>query len=278
LSNNANGEALLALVSLCIFLLLVYAAGNDSQTIATNKNVNTVIGEQVTLTNLAIIPYDWGRYDLYGEIVYTTTAFPDPPSQPQIVNYDTEVERTVGAGSAHIGPYVSPSENTAREINGPSVYFSPGDVLYFYCWIKTTKSEFGDTGFCGARTGIDFYGSLGRITAIQSDGQHGVYPNEQDSAIQAHYVPWESDWTLRVINFTIPVTLTADGGGGAYSQGQQVTPLGALPWMQIWSSTYGNTDDGEAWFADAELYINEEPAATVPIPVAHAIYSMMRRR
>jgi hypothetical protein len=57
------------------------------------------------------------------------------------------------------------------------------------------------------------------------------------------------------MDFIVQNQYPADGVLG-YPAGQLETPNHIAPWIQVWSDNYGNTDNGLAWFADAELYIN----------------------
>ena len=192
------------------------------------------------LHNLASIPSHW-------YLTYSTG--------PQIIHLDSSVTYN-GEASVRLDKHTSADVNTARECNTGAYSIKPGDHIVFSCWMKTTESGYGDTNpFSGARIGIDFWNSGGRINGLASDGQHGLYPNEQSSAVQEFYVPWGSDWTLKIIDFIVPQKMTADGFFG-YPAGTSQTPSAMILWMQVWSSTYGSTDPGHAWFANAQLYIN----------------------
>jgi hypothetical protein len=61
--------------------------------------------------------------------------------------------------------------------------------------------------------------------------------------------------------------------GSGYPVGQMVTPTAIIPWMQVWSSTYGAADSGQAWFADAELYISSSEAPSIEIWTNKATYA-----
>ena len=146
--------------------------------------------------------------------------------------------------------------NAARECDGPYISIAPGDQIVFSCWIKTTASSLGDTNpNSGGRIGIDFYSAAGRITGTDApDGSvwtpTGGWPNGQT------YVNWNTNtWTQVTISFTVPSTYPADGTTGSYSAGQLVIPTAIIPWMQVWSSTYGASDQGQAWFANSQLTI-----------------------
>ena len=218
-------------------------------------------------TNYAVLPDDW---DLtYGE-------------GAQIIYLDTSVYRS-SPSSIRLERHVEGVDiNAAREVDTEGINISPSDHLVFSGWMKTTASGWGDSGFCGARIGIDFWGtyngSTNRITALSSDGAHGIYPNEQASAILAHYVPWNSDWTYREIDYTVPATMIAEGFFG-HPQGASCVPTAVILWLQVWSSTYGSTDSGLAYFDDTTFYVNpEEEAGGLPVAVSSALLMSMRNR
>src|SRR5208283_5194349 len=155
--------------------------------------------------------------------------------------------------------------NAARECDGPYISIAPGDQIVFSCWIKTTASSLGDTNpNSGGRIGIDFYSAAGRITGTDApDGSVWTptsgWPNGQT------YVNWNTNtWTQVTISFTVPSTYPADGTTGGYSAGQLVIPTAIIPWMQVWSSTYGASDQGQAWFANPQLTITTQTATLTP--------------
>jgi len=178
-----------------------------------------------TLKNLAPIPTAWA-------LTYGTG--------PQITHLDTSVTYN-GNPSIRIDRHTIADMNSARECNSGGYSIKPGDRVVFSCWMKTTASGYGDTNpYSGARIGIDLYASSTRIGALQS----ATYP-DTDVGVRLNYVNWgTSQWTKRTIDFVVPQTI-----GGA-------TPTGMILWLQVWSSTYGSTDPGQAWFANTELYIN----------------------
>jgi hypothetical protein len=119
--------------------------------------------------------------------------------------------------------------------------------------MKTTASSLGDKSlYAGARIGIDMYAN-GRITGLITPTGENDYYNPTDANL--NYVHWgTSAWTEIVMKFTVASTYASDGGG-AYRTGQMVAPTGIIPWMQVWSSTYGASDSGSAWFVNAQLTI-----------------------
>lgn len=187
--------------------------------------------------NLAPLPSAW--YLTFGE-------------GEQIIQLDYNVTFN-GQPSVRLDPHVPGVDvNSAREVNSIAFSVKPGDRIVFSCWIKTSESGFGDTDpFSGARIGIDFYGEGLRIRGWQS----AVYP-ETAQTIQQNYVPWGTgEWIQKTIEMVVPQTFRSDGYLG-YPRGVQVNPTTMVLWMQVWSSTYGATDPGQAWFANPQLFIN----------------------
>jgi hypothetical protein len=187
------------------------------------------------LNNLAPLPSAW-------HLTYGTG--------PQIIHLDTSVTYN-GQPSIRLDRHTSADINTGRECNTGGIRIKPGDHIVFKCWMKTTASGYGDTNpYSGARIGIDFYNSQ-RIAALQSP----TYP-DTNLGVRQNYVNWgTSQWTQRTIEFVVPQTIPADGWIG-YPAGSLQTPTAMILWIQVWSSTYGSTDPGQAWFANTELYIN----------------------
>ena len=111
--------------------------------------------------------------------------------------------------------------------------------------MKTSSSSLGDNGVIGwgARLGIDFYNS-GYITGISWAGAYTTKPTYQQ--VVENFVPWNTGtWTQRTLDFIVPSTVYDDYGAPH-------TPTGMIPWMQVCKAT----DNGQAWFADATLYVN----------------------
>jgi len=197
--------------------------------------------------NLAPFPSAWGDYSSGYGIIFTSVL---PPSANQITAYDSNVYHTAGQGSTRLDPYVTGSENTAREIDANWISVSPGEKITFSCWIKvqtTSSSLFYPQ--CGGRIGIDFYGSNGRIQGKQSAGQT-FYPNEDNNAIIADWVCNANDgtWQLRTMSFTLPSTLTCD------RDSSQQVPIGIIAWMQA-GPPFGSTQSS-VWFADPQIYFS----------------------
>jgi hypothetical protein len=208
-------------------------------------------------------------YATYTVTTTTTTSTPTPTTSPntanlaplsawsltygtgpQIIKLDTYVTYN-GESSIRLDRHTSADVNTARECNSKGFSVKPGDHVVFSCWMKTSASGYGDTNpYSGARIGLDFYNTK-RITGLQS----ATLP-ENDISVRQHYVNWgTSQWTKRTIDFVVPQTIRADSAS-YWTEGSQQVPTGLVLWMQVWSSTYGSTDPGQAWFAHPELYIN----------------------
>ncbi len=158
---------------------------------------------------------------------------------------------------------VGSTNNYHREVDGPYIKVNPGDRIVFSVWIKTSASSFGDkSDFSGARFGIDFYGAQGAITGTASpDGSAMWTPwGGWAETTELNYVHWgTSTWTQKVMSFTVASGYPAYpgyAGNWNYASGQWVTPIAIIPCMQVWSSTYGAADNGQAWFANPELTIN----------------------
>ena len=167
-----------------------------------------------------------------------------------------------GAPTIRQDPIWSTNDNYAREVNGPWLAIKPGDHIVFSCWIKTSASSYGDTNPCsGARIGIDFYGEGGVITGTASpNGASWTPSGSWATNTYLNYVHWgTSTWTQIVMSFTVASSYSASpgyaGNQNNFYVGQWVTPTGIIPWMQVWSSTYGASDSGQAWFANAQLTI-----------------------
>jgi hypothetical protein len=197
-------------------------------------------------TNYAVIPADW-------RIGETWNA-------PTYLDYNV-----LHNGNPSIRMEKGTDATKSREILAAdktqsdwSIRVKPGDHIVFRVWMKTNASTIGDTTpTSGIRFGIDFYVTGGnRITATQSpDGAYWTPSGGSPSNQYLNYVNWGQDWTQRTMDFIVQNQYPSDGGG-SYPAGQMVTPDGIVPWMQVWSDAHGNADNGIAWFADAELYIN----------------------
>lgn len=197
--------------------------------------------------NLAVIP---DAYDLtYG-------------TGPQIIYLDY-AETFNGQPSIRLERHVDGVDsNTGRECNTGGKTIQPGNHIIYSCYMKTTPSGLGDTNpYSGARIGIDFYSGSTRIAGWQS----ATFP-DTDTGVRLNYVPWNTaSWTKRTMEMTIPSTIAADAYS-SFGAGTQVTPTAVILWLQVWSSSYGPTDPGLAWFAGAEFWVNPYEVTPSPTP------------
>jgi len=200
-----------------------------------NWILQTTLGGTSTNTNLAVVPNDWSL--TYG-------------NGPQIIHLDYNVTHN-GHVSIRLDPHTNADVNTARECDGTWYAVKPGDHIVAKCWIQVTSSGFGDTNpFSGARIGIDFYSNLPGLSnngLLPASAFWRTYYSGDESKAYAH---WGTvGWVQKTLDFIVPVTVGDNSGN------PQV-PTSLVMWMQVWSSTYGGTDPGKAWFSDCELYIN----------------------
>jgi hypothetical protein len=194
--------------------------------------------------NLAPIPDGW--YLTYG-------------SGPQIIFLDASVAHN-GNPSIRIEAHVEGVDvNHYRECDSHSFSVKAGDHIVFKIWIKTGHSTLGQDGVIGngAIFGVDFYSKTHRLHEHSSDAS-GSFTDPDfwtylDDAGQ--YVPFNSDWSYRQLDFYVPNQVLDDTTGQLATE-----PIVAIiPWIQAASYiTPPNhaQDQGTAWFADAELYIN----------------------
>ena len=187
--------------------------------------------------NLAVIPEDW-----------FLTFGPDP----QIIYLDYNVVRTPGKPSIRLEPHTSNDSNTAREVNSIWYPTKPGDHIVAKCWIKTDSSTAVENAdpYHGGRIGIDFYAPKGDGTICIVDG----HPQSGQEHLDA-MVKWgTSVWTLKTWDVIVPSTIYTMGNWGSTPiPPTQITQF--VLWMQGMQVNDG-TATGNAWFADAELYLN----------------------
>jgi hypothetical protein len=171
--------------------------------------------------NLAPIPSGW---DLAGNGL---------PQSQWFAHVDNSVLGPSGNPSIRLDP---DRAGTERDIF-PVDYWQdvkPGDHIVFSIWIKTSSSSLGLNGNSnyGGRIGIDFYDPV-------NGDQYGINRQYSVPTVRAgSFVPWgTSSWT----QFTYDVTVPA---------GSHIN--GIIPWIQVLEIN----DQGQAWFADAQLYIN----------------------
>ncbi len=236
MSINWKKYVIFYFVFLTLFFSLFQATASGE--ISTLLRVNSQ-GSIAYPTNLAIIPDKWA-------ISYFSNLFLD----------STNVH-TPGKPSIRIEP-TGTSGNTAREAWGPWYYVSPGDHIVAKCWIRIDALPSGYTyeDFAGARIGIDLRNAAsGRGAYCLASCEASTYP-ETDEMIKNNYVHYGTvGWVQRTIDFIVPSNYyTRDLYTGNTLPSMRVNSVSF--WMQVWSGTYGNNEPGNAWFAEAELYIN----------------------
>lgn len=224
-------------------LILCYSLFQHTARATSSSQANIFSQGSITYphsnVNLAVIPDDW-------RLTYKTG--------PQIIFLDYTVVMIAGKPTIRLEPHVDGVDvNNARECDSIEIAVEPGDHIVATCWMKTSASGFGDTDPCsGARIGIDLCDHNGGDFILYGI-ETATYPNGDEAS---HYVHWGTNtWTQRTIDFVVPSDyFTYDYLSGTTISPRQVSSI--TMWMQVWSSTYGSTDPGLAWFADAELYIN----------------------
>lgn len=159
-----------------------------------------------------------------------------------------------------------------KEADDWMIDISPGQTINFTIWFKTAASTIGCTHEdSGIRLGVDFYYNNNGITGIQSpDGSYWTQQTGFPANQHENYLNYGNDWTQRSMVFTVPESYPSNGYG-AYPNMQYVVPNHIIPWVQCWCDYHGNTDQANAWFADAVLYITETEGST-PVPTASPVY------
>lgn len=139
-----------------------------------------------------------------------------------------------------------------------------GDHVYFSMYIKTEASTTGSDGnhWMGARIGADMYAASGLVgidTLPRTDQQ--VYDN---------WVPYgTSEWILRVWDFIVPSTYYTEN-----LNNEQLSPAQQIRYVWPWLQVIPYADEGAAWFADPEIYINPSTIQNITIyPSASAAYA-----
>ena len=150
--------------------------------------------------------------------------------------------------------------NNWREIDSPFHNAHSGDHVIFSIWIKTGHSTRGldnQQGY-GGLIGVDFYGSNGYVWEHSSDNPlQYTDPNYSTSVSDPQvFVPWNSDWTLRTLDFVIPATV----------YGQVVTSVAPWALCGVYNEPGNQQDQGIAWFATASIVVNPSPSNPTPTP------------
>jgi hypothetical protein len=194
--------------------------------------------------NLAVIPNNW--HLTYG-------------SGPQIIYLDYSVTHN-GHPSIRLEPHIAGVDiNAARECDGTWYNVRPGDHIVAKCWIKIDDNGNNATGgtaaWSGARIGIDLYNQENGHTYLLYGISSSTYPNTEAGNF-AGYVHWgTTGWVQKTIDFVVPTDYFTKN----WISGQTIPPTqtsSIIMWLQVWSSALGSSEIGNAWFADAELYIN----------------------
>ncbi len=159
-----------------------------------------------------------------------------------------------GKPTFRVEPDWSSAVNPGADHWGPTI--KPGDHIIMSVWIKTGGVT--PVSYAGARMGFDIYGAQARITGVHSV-QQATDGCRTWTGIDENYVHWGSNWALRSWDFIVPSTYISDGGSSQisnnYAQGQAVTPVTMVPWIQVWDVNYPN-NVYKCWFSDFTLNIN----------------------
>lgn len=208
--------------------------------------------------NLAVIPKDWDPYN------GVTVSY---DGGPQICFVDNVVIRTTGMPSIRLEPHKSVNKcadpslcldrNHAREVDGRWLSCKPCDHIVTKIWIKTdggTQAEIAND-WLGGRIGVDV------ITNYPASGYHivpGGHPTNDeygDASAGRHIVPFNTPtWKQLIWDFYISdIYHNVDVIGNPINPPAQINTF--VIWVQVMQNNDG-TAKGNAWFTDAELYIN----------------------
>jgi len=201
--------------------------------------------------NLAVIPDDWGQYEIFGDVVYG--------GGPQITHVDSSVLHN-GDVSIRIDAHQEGVDlNNYREADGDFIQVKPGDHIVFSVWVKTGHSTLGQDGVYGNGGLIlfDYYSATHRLHEHSSDNPRNDWDPTWTTYLDdpTIYVPFNSDWALRTLDAVVPSQVFDE------TTGQLATEpiVGIIPVLQasgyIVPPNY-EQDQGQVWFADAVLYIN----------------------
>lgn len=225
------------------YSLFQYIAGAQSSLQASIFSQGS-ISYSPSNVNLAVIPDNWTGH--WGGVGWFSNVF-----------FDYTVERTSGIPSIKSTPHTSADTNNDRECECNWYPVKPGDHIVAKCWIKIDAN--GDTdAWSGARIGVDLYNQAGGNNYQLWGIEEPTYVNPHDPnglAESQMYVHWgTSGWTQRTIDFIVPSDYFTKDAKGNTIPSVQVDHI--VMWLQVWSSRLGSSEVGNAWFADAELYIN----------------------
>lgn len=187
--------------------------------------------------NLAVIPDDW-----------SVTQYPN-------IFLDSSVVHTAGKPSVRLEPHREGVDtNHACEVDSRWYTIKPGDRIVAKLWIKIsagTPTEAANI-YDGARLGINWFASRATEGGICIVG-----PTMTDAEHRAGMVRFgTSAWTQKIWDVIIPATYypLCLEGEGAITPAAQASSL--CIWMQLCHQPGSTAPTTQAWFADAELYIN----------------------
>ena len=158
------------------------------------------------------------------------------------------------------------SLNPYREVDnfGGNFNVNPGDHVIFRCWVKTGSSTLGQNGVAnnGAILNWDWYGSGGRLHDHSSNNPYYDQTTASAQAVgDSVGLPFNRDWTQLALDCIVPNQVYNDNTGG-FSVPTYIVLAPCVSWYN--PSLGGQIDDGQAWYSNAELYIN--PSGSSPVP------------
>lgn len=227
-------------------------------------------------TNLA--RFTWTENDWSGEIA----------TYNYYITRDTTVLSPSGNPTIRVGPtYWDDPHGGTREVNCDNDWTvgrgSAGQHVYFSVWAKTQAGGINSDIWKGAFIGCDLQANVhftdpnnmppnmaqdhfypldviapdyvwinGEL--YTSSGRFGELPNIKWSDI---HIPWGTDWTHLVLEFTVPTTYYTNAKGWFDGQAVEypISPV-QIQATSIWLTAWGIDDPAIAWFGDPEWYIN----------------------
>jgi hypothetical protein len=184
---------------------------------------------------------DWGNYNQYGFF------YPDQGQQySYLAQRDSNVKHN-GHDSIRIdGQGIPNSIYNRPEIDHPWITARAGQHVHYAYWVKTASSAIG----AGAIIGMDAYGWDGaicqRIFEVHAGGTF-TYPYTGTP----DYLPYGSDWTYLVLDFTVPSTYFTKTDCGVTVNPQQI--VGFIPFL---GCSWNSGESAPIWFADGEFYVS----------------------
>ena len=185
-----------------------------------------------------------------------------------------------GNPSIRLGPdYV----RGTREVDGAWINVKPGDHIVMSVWVKTAACPTSTDPQGAATFGWDFETSHSSVAPnslaivdVSSDGTQAGHPNSAErgwgvgtygssingasglSQVNGNIVrvPWGTDWTLIVWDFTVPTTYyTYVTTGASYPNAVSTSPV-QIDTMVPWFEGRNLSDNAYAYFSEPQLYIN----------------------